>query len=1100
MSSIAFTWLHLSDLHAGQKNQDWLWPTFKTQLFEDLRRVHGSTGGWDAVVFSGDLTQQATRAEFDELDRVLTELWEQFDKLGCAPKLITAPGNHDLARPDELDPETMALLGWWEQPALRESFFTPKGLRYLDFCRQAFGEYQSWIDRLPHLGLPTASGGRGLIPGDRSVTLDKDGFSVGFAVLNSSWLQLSGDDFRAKLHVDPRQLLAICDSDPDRWSRQHDLNILVTHHPKDWLHPDSQALWTSEVAASGRFDLHMFGHMHSSDAQSVARGGGARRSEVQAASLFGLRRVQRGNLERAHGYAAWKAEIIDGRVLVRSWPRIVHDQRDGGRRLAADVALGLEENNSYLFLDYPRRTTGPVSPVVGSPLSVGNDERALNLAPRQPSLAKFSHTLMDLRAHANIRKVEQRELTAFLDQSSVCWLIHDWGLGSDGFIAAVQSTRGQASAPSFRFDLSSYTSREQFLADFLEDAGVSFEAVCGELANIGPALLILDDIPTEIAAEDGISLVADVEGVADAVATFCPQLTILLRTRRTPTGYKLPAVQLGALDEADLLTYVQDHELGSKALVTPHAVAMLHRHTDGVLARVDAALRELEVIPLSELVNSNADISPQPFVDDRDDLPPHLLGTLEQLSLSRDDTVKRAMALLNALSIFPQGEQLSRIRRFNGPQAFYPAHARELIVRGLIEAVPGSDGAIGVEAEATRRLLVPRLVRAAVRSRLSDAEYRSLNRKAADLIFGSGWIAGNVKVPADYKFDNPHRSFSEITNAGTILLRLIADAKRPNMGRQLSSALNLSILFCRWLFKGHHYRSIVHFCSDLITILPDDGYEETHSQISFELARALRMTGEHKKALELFQHIRGRDFQKGMRQQLLLNLALTYERTNDAPEALETARETVRVDKQSSFAMQAQAIIANLENQSDRIDRLTKIELAARRKGRITVANNIALELAKAPEYNSDQSAALLERVAQGAIAGNDYYNAMRAIVALGEAALNEHRQLRTAELSQVMAAYHFCFAERLPGLLDQCHDVLWRSFKLAGDTTNMLNLFRQSSLHWRLRGQIDKERRYLRDLAITVGDALQQDPRRVDRVVGYFLARSADLPALPAS
>ena len=51
----SFGWLHLTDLHVGMTNQDWLWPAVKSALFEDLDKVHQLAGG----VGSGDLFRRS---------------------------------------------------------------------------------------------------------------------------------------------------------------------------------------------------------------------------------------------------------------------------------------------------------------------------------------------------------------------------------------------------------------------------------------------------------------------------------------------------------------------------------------------------------------------------------------------------------------------------------------------------------------------------------------------------------------------------------------------------------------------------------------------------------------------------------------------------------------------------------------------------------------------------------------------------------------------------------------------------------------------------------------------------------------------------------
>src|ERR1700722_18428077 len=100
----SLTWLHVTDLHAGMTEQDWLWPTFKSSFFEDLQIVQETAGPIDTVIFSGDLTQTGKKHDFDKLDDILSELWEVFAKQGTKPTLLTTPGNHDVQWPEPLEP------------------------------------------------------------------------------------------------------------------------------------------------------------------------------------------------------------------------------------------------------------------------------------------------------------------------------------------------------------------------------------------------------------------------------------------------------------------------------------------------------------------------------------------------------------------------------------------------------------------------------------------------------------------------------------------------------------------------------------------------------------------------------------------------------------------------------------------------------------------------------------------------------------------------------------------------------------------------------------------------------------------------------------
>src|SRR4051812_49150853 len=93
------SWLHLTDLHQGIVDQEWLWPNVRAEFYADLQRLVDRTGGWDVVVFTGDITQSGSEAEFAAVSETLRSLWVFFKTLGTEPKLIVVPGNHDLQRP-----------------------------------------------------------------------------------------------------------------------------------------------------------------------------------------------------------------------------------------------------------------------------------------------------------------------------------------------------------------------------------------------------------------------------------------------------------------------------------------------------------------------------------------------------------------------------------------------------------------------------------------------------------------------------------------------------------------------------------------------------------------------------------------------------------------------------------------------------------------------------------------------------------------------------------------------------------------------------------------------------------------------------------------
>ncbi|MHC5830771.1 MAG: hypothetical protein ACYT04_86190, partial [Nostoc sp.] len=101
----------------------------------------------------------------------------------------------------------------------------------------------------------------GTLPGDFSATIEKEGAKLGIVGFNTSFLQLTGDNYEGKLALHPRQFHQACNGDGSAWAKQHNACLLLTHHPPGWLSPDSQRHLKAEITAHGRFAVHLCGHL-----------------------------------------------------------------------------------------------------------------------------------------------------------------------------------------------------------------------------------------------------------------------------------------------------------------------------------------------------------------------------------------------------------------------------------------------------------------------------------------------------------------------------------------------------------------------------------------------------------------------------------------------------------------------------------------------------------------------------------------------------------------------------------------------------------------------------------------------------------------------
>jgi hypothetical protein len=268
-------------------------------------------------------------------------------------------------------------------------------------------------------------------------------------------------------------------------------------------------------------------------------------------------------------------------------------------------------------------------------------------------------------AHHKVRRIEQASCIEHLGEVRAVWLISEWGMGEDGFVAAVRQLKHETNKPIYRLDLSEYKNRDQLSDSIKQTLDVGLDRFCELLANAGVSSLILDNVT--VSADQQSIVERDLEELVQIVLEYCPNLNVFLRARRAPQNAALPVVEVKALDEADLRNYLLDHERCGPNLVTAQSVSELHRYTEGIPTRIDRALRELEVVSLSDILSNNSDLAVHNTA--LADVSPSLRFTIKELADSTDPVLQRSFSLLKALSVFPQGEQLSRIKRFNSSQA-----------------------------------------------------------------------------------------------------------------------------------------------------------------------------------------------------------------------------------------------------------------------------------------------------------------------------------------------------------------------------------------------------------------------------------------------
>ncbi len=852
--------------------------------------------------------------------------------------------------------------------------------------------------------------------------------------------------------------------------------------------PSSLETWKKEIAPPGRFDLHLFGHMHEPLSSSLSQMGSSPVTIFQSPSLFGLEHYGDGRTERIHGYSAGALVINEKGRQLRIWPRTYQVTRSGQAQVTPNFDFFLPDNESTVTQLPDKQVTKSAGAAVVSAVSLivqtEREEAFVATASTEKTdlLSRFRHHLLPPGPHAFVRKEEQNIAANALAKRGL-WIIADWGLGSDEFVSSVLQTRKMSDWPVFRLDLSEMSSDSHLEQDIEARLGFKIQQMSDELATGDAAVLLLDDVVLGERVQGMMPREAELEALAQAILDYCPSIVILMRTRSDPANRQFGKVKIGALDEPDLKAYIANSPEGGIDLAAQDVVAQLLIITGGVPDQVDQALKALQVVTLSELVASHQKSGEQvPSSGSQG-----LRRAIEELGAATHPMLQRALQMLQALATFPYGAQFEHIKRFNGVHGFYPTNATELRQRALIvtSTLPGLEQQS--QAEIRRILTVPRTVRDVVRGQMSEELLSRHNRRAAELYFGANWRAGSTSWPPDRKYSSPKCSHHEIANASAILLRLLKTALQAGDMKEVSALMHLSAAYADALNSGSHYYGASEFCSSFLHTVPAEVADDMVARVRLNYGQALRLVGERSKAIQILEELDPASFDRSDRESLWLTLALAYETEGDA-KAKEYAEKLLKATKDTSYKLQARSIIIQSEPANpERTAKLVSLQLEARKKKSHIVANNLALLLAR---ESDDKGFAdrYLNEVLSPKKDSDDIYNMTRAAVSLAEQVFENGEALSNADHSRLIAAYQYLFIQRIPSLFDRCHQALWKSFATRREINNLFALFRNSSFIWRIRGIGEKEDQYISSLASIAKEDEKAIPENRDG--SYFRAR----------
>jgi hypothetical protein len=1075
------SWLHFSDLHVGMQNQEWLLPNFKELLFEDLRKLHERAGPWDFVIFSGDVAQKGAREEFDKATEVLDDVWKLFKTLGSTPYIIATPGNHDLVRPATNDPVLRAMLHWHDDAAVREAFWSSADNPYRQLVEGAFENFVRWRDGLPFPKAPNFSAGS--LPGDCSYVIQKSGIQLGLISLNSSFLQLTNENYEEKLELDIRQFVSACGGDNVGWGAALDEILLITHHPKEWLNASGRARFESDIYPPERFFAHFCGHLHEAAALNTSAAGAGLRRVRQAPSLFGLQ-YWGDHQKRIHGYSAGRLSLTSSELTETIWPRLAHRGYAGHLRLVADPGYELNQNDSAIWvypgeyrLEAPQSKETQVTPALMSTGSASRDAALFldkELSETEARAALENVPRMHLRTephHRSVRRFEQATSEQHLEGGRCVWILSDWGLGTDAFIASVITSLAERSGSRdpdvFAIQCDDASTIESFRGQAHRQLGLPLQQLLGFAAVLPQCILVIENVSTDLLTDKMPDSGATFDEVIQSILDYCPQIRVVLTTRSVPAT-RFPFVGLKALELPEVRTYVIHHAGGGEKFAGPDAIDTLYRRSAGLPIHLDRLLESLRYITLKELIDSHDD----ELIDTTSEAVPRALErAVTSLARSYDRYSRRSFRLLRVLTVLADGETLQSLRHFDQADPFFPVNAAELERLQLVQVLPVADvnpnsspeetGAWLSQAE--RLLIVPRQVRDYTKALIPQMEHNEIIKRAADLVFGAEWREGKLK---SHYFQT---AAAGQRNEAIILGDLLSDAITRSDPIERTRTERLAVTVCEGLCRSDRYRETVLIAEAVLPFMSESpSSPKSRLEVTSAQARALRMLGRREDAITIIGAVLSEgagELSKDHKSSLFINLAFAHQLDGDTEAAVEAAKEVQKLERTGSgLYLQAEGIIA-VETLTGEalINELERLEKAARASNYITAANNLTLALVR--HVGSEEGSRLRERVIR---CSGDNYNRIRAVIGKAKAQITAAgaASVSPQERKLLFSAYSYLHGQRMAALFDTCHEVLWQLLRAENRWAAVLRLFRHSSFFWRIYGKLPSEKEYVENLS----------------------------------
>lgn len=1023
----------------------------------------------DAVFFTGDAAfgndeKEDLKSQYEKFGLFLDEVRNVYEPILEKSRIFIVPGNHDVDRNKVFTSDTE----WLRNPQR-------KAEEIINALRQRSPMSQHWMSRLTSYRQFLIDYGLDhLTPQEPNLiwshAIQIDGASIAIVGLNSAWSCASNKE-KALLWMGGEWQIA----ELRNRIGKPDLSFALIHHPSNWLNEQEDPIVGRLLDQS--FDVILHGHEHREFILQDVSGN----LKISAGACY-----DRSTYFKGYSVGSMLTDGSGGKLFLRTWDEI------GGGWVAKNIAVKaptgcyqirpLERSKSSLTIHNisHAKKDNQIITLSGPPSKIAIDAKT-SLLRRRPFVFQ--------KAHSRVRANERVQFEEILSSGKIGWLEADWQMGKDGFIGSVLNAIGSIPALEnvYRIDCGAVCEIEDIFEDASSQLGMTFVEFAAVVEHIDQATLILEDVPPEMLR----NLAERTELIQKLKSTiiFVPSLRIIVTARQWPENIGDPRqVSLRPLDGPDLSRYLNAHSDAKEVLKRKDRFEDVLAHTGGLPSVVDRLISKCNILPLDELLDDHTALAEEEI---NEKIPKTLEIAVARVFDPQSENDRRKLSLLKLMTVLKDGETFEGLRRAFPGKPVNKEALLSLAENGLIEVIPvarramslipavkGADSSDLVRSD--RLLRVPRQVRDYVERLIPNEEKNRIYNTVSEALFGIHWYEGKLKlrraIILAYRESTVAGPGSELLVA-QYLLKYAIDRKSKERTKRYA---RLAVNYCTELIDQDRFRDGMIASRAIMSLLNEEAHYDEWVDCAFAYGKAARMTGNHQESVDVLERILGTDKirTKEFISLVSLQLAWNFDKLDREKDALRHAQICIdQTYKQSDLWFQATALILKIQNGGSLPQKISSsLYQAARNLGHDVAANNIALEWAK-NTTSKKEAIRLLDDVINGA---KDRYNQTRAIVDKANLLRRSNRigQLTGSEQLRLCDAYEYSCAQRIPRLLDACHDALWEFCIQKGFWAGMFRLFKFSSFVWCLTDRSVKENKY-----IPILTAARQEPGKINEI-----------------